>query len=48
LWKFLPKTKRQFPDNPLIHQSVIDRMNAASNTYSPWPGLPEKYRIEPW
>jgi uncharacterized protein (DUF2235 family) len=48
IWKILPKTKRQFPENPLIHQSVFDRINAASNTYSPWPDLPEKYRIEPW
>ncbi len=47
-WKVIPKVKRQLPDNPRIHQSVLDRVNHDGNAYRPWPDLPDVYRIEPW
>ena len=48
LWKMYRPVKREFPENPRIHQSVFDRMNDGSNTYVPWLDLPERYRVEPW
>ena len=47
-WKVYPRIKRQFPDNPWIHQSVLDRTNDGGNTYVPWLDLPNEYRVEPW
>ena len=47
-WVVFPRVKRKLPANPIIHQSVFDRMNDDGNGYTPWPDLPDKYRIEPW
>ena len=48
IWKVLPRVKRQFSENPLIHQSVFDRIADDDNDYKPWPDLPDVHRIEPW
>jgi uncharacterized protein (DUF2235 family) len=48
LWKVFPRAKRALPENPRLHQSVLDRMNDDSSAYKPWLDLPDEYRIEPW
>jgi len=47
-WRIPLGARRQIPDNSLIHQSVIDRMNSVPD-YCP-PNLPPKgkYQVEPW
>jgi hypothetical protein len=47
-WRVFPRAKRQFPENPRIHQSVLDRKNDGINSYTPWLDLPGEYRVEPW
>ena len=46
LWKAWPPVSRNIPDNSLIHQSVIDRINAGIG-YQP-KNLPENHRTEPY
>ena len=47
-WRVFPRARRQFPENPRIHQSVLDRAGDDRSRHTPWLDLPKKYRIEPW
>ena len=44
-WRIPMGARRQIPEDSLIHQTVLDRMNAIPDYR---PSLPDKRHIEPW
>lgn len=45
-WEISAGRPRCIPENSILHQSVIDRLNHPAVNYHP-PNLPKSYRIEP-